>query len=174
MRAGLALFIATIATAGPALAGDKGMGAPPTPRSAETKDVEAWIKRYIKDDGWIFAASSDIGAFLLSPSTIEVTRKGTVTFWYRTELFAPDTLDDKSVRSYTMMEEINCDDRSKRDLALDSYSQNSLGGAVVLRDDDAEAAWEYARPGTVDAILGQQVCEYVDDMRQKTADARGG
>lgn len=177
MKAGAAFFIAAIAACSPAFAGDKGLAAPPPPKSTAADAVEAWIKRYIKDDGWHYAASSDIGAVMISPSTMQVSATGTVRFWYRTELFAPDFSDGRIVRSFNMLQEIDCAQGKIRYLAGDAYLENSMGGAVVSSTNTADAEWEYARPGTVAEIVGDQVCEYIDkvvaEAKEESAETAG-
>jgi hypothetical protein len=166
MKAGVGLITAALLCAGPALAADKGVAVPPPPRSVEFKDVQAWIDRYVKADGWYLSAAYAGGALLISPDTLEVTKKGTIKFWYRTELFAPEYIEGKIIRSYTSLVEIDCSDERRRYLAGDAFPQNSLGGEAVESTNDAEAEWEFARPGTVSEAVGRDVCKYVDKLQE--------
>ncbi|MDP3172971.1 MAG: hypothetical protein Q8M88_00880 [Phenylobacterium sp.] len=166
-----AILIASLmlALSAPASAADKGMGKPPAPKAVDEKGVNAWVERYIDDEGYGVSAFDPDSVALVELDSIKTMKDGTLRFWSKTEYFKPTKLGEvDGIRSYKLLTALDCDKERIQSLAIDYYGENSLQGEQ-LSSIEGDESWTYLRPGSWDEYVAADVCAYVIELAKTKA-----
>lgn len=103
---------------------------------------------------WTKTGMNDVGTvFYVDPTTIKIN--GNLRrFWVLAERASPDQDGDLSYRA---VEEVDCQEERQRYLQWD-YFRGSMGRGERSGGSNTPGGWNYAAPGTINAIVLKFVC----------------
>jgi hypothetical protein len=131
--------------------------APPAPKSTAPADIEDWVQHNLWPMGYFRLGTANDAVSYLQIRPDQDLRKPIVQVWIRYENFAPQTINDHTVRSLRVVYDIDCDGRRMHALSAEGFPDLNLQGAV-----DAvhmEGAWMTPGPTTPNAQQIAYVCE---------------
>lgn len=118
-----AIFAIVIATASAAVAEP-----PPPPSSIDDSGVTAWIKAYLKTDGWTLIAADSAAVVLGSPDGVRLEDDKTITAQIRHEFYRPLAMGDLDSRSNLQTWNVDCAGQRMRILDFAIFEDNNLAG----------------------------------------------
>jgi len=144
----IAIAIASAAAAEPVL----------PPATIDDAGVKAWIKTYLKTDGWTLIAADGAAVVLGSPDGVRQAADKTITAQIRHEFYRPVRLGDLDTRSNLQTWNVDCTGQRIRILDMAIFEDNNLTGRSQARS-SPNSEWTPVDMSSTKGRTVKRVCE---------------
>lgn len=132
--------------------------APPPPATIDDDGMRAWLKAYIKTDGWTLITADDVAVTLGGPDGVAVMEDGTLSVQIRHEYYGPTRLGPMGTRSNLQSWNIDCERQRMRVLSITMFQDNNLSGASQSAGRN-DVEWTSFDPDSARGRTVKRVCE---------------
>lgn len=130
----------------------------PPPAKIDDANVTAWIKAYLKTDGWTVIAADGAAVSFGSPKGVSVGADGLFETEIRREYYRPTPMGDLMTRSNLQSWRVNCKTREIQVVAMSIHAENNLAGQSMSRK-IAEGPWTTPTPGSQNEHAVKRICD---------------